>query len=199
MSNQLPVVDGLALPERVRKLLRPGEMMQDEKGRMHQLPRFFFEIESWEHANKTKLTARFTLAELMSVDCRESPELLGNFPHYVPCAITVLARYLEEFRTRVEAPVLIAVNGGYRSPSHRITQHASPHLWAAAVDIFRIGEVWMDSARNTERFARVAEGIGQEVFVKPFGHGPDEADDHLHIDLGFLHVIPRDRTEELPH
>jgi hypothetical protein len=55
----------------------------------------------------------------------------------------------------------------------------------------------MDSQRNVERFARIAEGIGQEVFVKPFGASPDEADDHLHLDLGFLHVIPRESSETL--
>lgn len=198
MSNRLPVVDGLRLPEEVRALLRPGEVMTDERGRPHQLPRFFFQVGSWEQAKKIKLTAHFTLAELMSVDCREAEALLSNFPHHVPCAVTVLARYLEEFRTRVDAPIFVAVNGGYRSPAHQWTKHASPHLWAAGADIFRIGDIWMDSQKNVERFARIAEGIGQELFVKPYGSGPDEADDHLHLDLGFLRLIPRESTEQRP-
>jgi hypothetical protein len=27
--------------------------------------------------------------------------------------------------------------------------------------------------------------------VKPFGHGIGQADDHLHIDLGFATLVPR--------
>jgi hypothetical protein len=198
MSDPLPVVDGLRFPEDLRALLRPGEILEDESGEPHRLPRFFFQVESWEHAKKTKLTAHFTLAELMSVDCHEHRQLLETFPHYVPCSIAVLARYLEEFRTRVEAPVSVAVNGGYRSPAHKLTKHASPHLWAAAADIFRIGEHWMDSQKNVERFARIAEGIGQEVFVKPYGPEPHATEDHLHLDLGFLHVVPRGVSEREP-
>ncbi len=199
MTEHLPIVDGLQLPSALRALLRPGEMFDDDEGRPHQLPRFFLQVDSWEQAKKTKLTAHFTLAELISVDCQEAPSLLREFPHYVPCAIAVLARYLEEFRTRAEAPLLVTVNGGYRSPSHRMTKHATPHLWGAAADIFRVGDAPMDSQKNVERFARIAEGIGQEVFTKPFGHGAGETDDHLHVDLGFLHLIPRVATEKLPN
>src|SRR5690606_3907453 len=85
MSDPLPVVDGLRFTEELRALLRPGEIMEDENGEPHRLPRFFFQVESWEHAKKTKLTAHFTLAELMSVDCHEHRQLLETFPHYVPC------------------------------------------------------------------------------------------------------------------
>jgi hypothetical protein len=198
MSDLLPVVDGLRLPDKVRSLLRPGEMMEDERGHPHQLPRFFFQVDSWEQAKKTKLTAHFTLAELVSVDSHEHRELLDAFPHFVPCGVAVLARYLEEFRTRVDSPVLVSVNGGYRSPAHALSKHASPHLWATGVDIFRIGDTWMDSQKNVERFARIAEGIGQELFVKPYGPEPEGADDHLHLDLGFLHVVPRGVSEKQP-
>ncbi len=195
MSDPLPLVDGRTLPEEHRALLRPGELITDGWGRQHRLPRFFYRVDSWEQAKTTKLTAHFTLSELMAVDCREADLLFRSFPHYVPCAVSVLARYLQEFRSRVEAPVSISVNGGYRSPAHAMSQVASPHLWGAAADIYRIGDNYVDSSKILERYARVAESIGQEVYVKPFGHGPGETDDHLHFDLGFLAVVPRDFTE----
>jgi hypothetical protein len=191
----LKIVDGLTLSAEHRALLRPGEAIADERGRLHRLPRFFYQVDSWEQARGTPLTAHFTLAELIAVDCREADLLLRKFPHFVPCAVSILARYLEEFRARVEAPVIVGVNGGYRSPAHRLTQNGSPHLWAAAADIYRIGDAWLDSEKTIERYARVAEGLGQEVFVKRFGHGEGETDDHLHLDLGHVHWVPRELGE----
>ena len=98
MIETLEVVDGLSLPEEYRKLLRPDEAIADAQTRTLRLPRFFYRVASWEQAREMKLTPHFTLAELMAVDCREAPLLLRTFPHYVPCAVSVLARYLEEFR-----------------------------------------------------------------------------------------------------
>jgi hypothetical protein len=190
VNGDLAIVDGQALSEEVRALLRPGEAIRGGDGEMHLLPRYFYEVPSWEAATSLKLTAHFTLAELMTVDCREAPRLLRVFPHYVPCAVSVLARYLEEFRARVEAPVSVAVNGGYRSPAHRLGG-VSPHLWGAAANLYRVGDQRLDDEKTIERFARVAAGIGQEVHAKPFGHGPGETDDHLHLDLGYLRLVPR--------
>ncbi|MEO6569010.1 MAG: hypothetical protein ABIO94_09640, partial [Opitutaceae bacterium] len=123
-------------------------------------------------------------------DFREAPRLLREFPHFVPCAIAVLARYLEEFRRRADGPVFISVNGGYRSPAHRSHTGPTPHAWGSAADIYRVGGTPLDCAKNIERYAKVAEGIGPEVRVKPFGDAPGEADDHLHLDLGFVTVEP---------
>ena len=78
------------------------------------------EIGSWEEAHEIRLAPHFTLAELMLVDCREARLLLSQFPHYVPCAILLLARFLEDFRREVDAPVFISANGGYRSSAHEI-------------------------------------------------------------------------------
>lgn len=195
MSEPLQVVDGLRLPEEYRALLRPDELIADHAGRLHRLPRFFYRVESWEQAKKTRLTVHFTLAELMAVDCREAELLFRTFPHYVPCAISVLARYLQAFRVRVEAQVSISVNGGYRSPAHALSKGASPHMWGTAANIYRIGSSYLDSQKLVERYARVAESIGQEVHVKPFGPGPGETDDHLHLDLGFLTLVPHDFSE----
>jgi hypothetical protein len=191
----MKIVDGLTLSAEHRALLRPGEMLEVKPGEEHRLPRFFYEIDSWQHAKNTLLTPHFTLSELITVDCREGDLLLHGFPHYVPCAVTVLARYLEDFRERVDAPVCIAVNGGYRSPAHRLTGRPSPHLWATAANIYRIGETWLDSQRAIERYAGIAESLGPEVFVRPYGPEPGETDDHLHVDLGYLLSTPRGYSE----
>jgi hypothetical protein len=191
----MKVVDGFSLSAEHRALLRPGELMSVSERETHQLPRFFYEIESWQHAKETYLTPHFSVSELITVDCREADLLLRQFPHYVPCAITVLARYLEDFRERVDAPVSVAVNGGYRSPAHSLSDRPSPHLWATAANIFRIGETWLDSQKSIERYARIAESLGPEVFVRPYGPEPDETDDHLHLDLGYLLCTPRGYSE----
>ena len=195
MNPPLPIVDGTRLPADVRALLRPGESMRDPAGNAHTLPRFFYEVADWNLAKATRLTTYFTLSELMSVDCREHNGLLGTFPHYVPCAVAILARYLNEFRHRVGAPVSVAVNGGYRSPSHGFSTAASPHLWACAANIYRIGDNRLDSQRAIEKYAAIAQELGQEVLTKPYGSGPGQTDDHLHFDIGYVHWTPRDQNE----
>src|SRR5204862_294723 len=82
------------------------------------LPRFFYEVDSWQTALTTQLTPHFGLWELMDVDLHEASDL-RMFPRYVPCAVTSLAAALEVFRLEVGATVRIAANGGYRSPVHR--------------------------------------------------------------------------------
>ena len=191
----MKVVDGLTLSAEHRALLQPDEMLEVGAKEAHRLPRFFYEIESWQHAKETQLTPHFTLSELITVDCREADLLLHGFPHYVPCAVTVLARYLEDFRERVDAPVCVAVNGGYRSPAHRLAGRLNPHVWAAAANIYRIGDTWLDSQKAIERYARIAESLGPEVYVRPYGFDPGETDDHLHVDLGYLLCTPRGYSE----
>jgi hypothetical protein len=133
---------------------------------------------------------------LLLVDCREADTLLNTFPHYLPCAVQVLAQYLERFREKVEGPVFIATNGGYRSPAHRRNADAvSPHCWGCAADIYRVGDVFLDDEKTIERYRRIAETLGPEVKAKPYGHAPGETDDHLHIDIGYVTLIPGDCDE----
>jgi hypothetical protein len=197
-NGRLKVVDGMTLSAEHRALLRPGEAVTDRHGRTHFLPRFFYEIQSWKQANALQLTPKFTFAELMTVDCREADLLLNTFPHYVPCAVTILARYLEALREKVDAPVFIAANGGYRSPTHQFSREPGPHNWATAANIFRIGDTFLDDEKSIEKYGRIAEAIAPEVFVRPFGHGPDETDDHLHLDIGYVTHVPRDWDEARP-
>src|SRR5438093_7837983 len=165
----LRAIDGLDLPEEYRALLRPGEAETDVQGNVHHLPRFFYEISSWQEAQETRLAPHFTLAELMLVDCREATLLLTQFPHYVPCAIVVLARFLEDFRREVDAPVFISANGGYRSPAHRIGGAKSIHAWGTAANIYRIGDIFLNDAKSIERYGAIASSQGRARLVRAFG------------------------------
>lgn len=188
--TDLPAIDGFALPEPVQALLRPGELALDRFGRAHRLPRFFYEVRSWSQARELALTPHVRLSELLVVDRREAPRLLEEFPHYVPCAVVLLARVLEELRARAGGAVCIAANGGYRSPAHRLSAEAvSPHNWAAAADIYRVGDTWLNTPAAIEKYGAMAREL-PGLHVLPFGHQPGETDDHLHLDLGYAHLVP---------
>jgi hypothetical protein len=188
-------VDGFNLPQDYRALLRPGEAEPDLDGNVHRLPRFFYEVASWEQAHQLRLAPHFTLAELMLVDCRESRLLLSQFPHYVPCAIALLATLLEDFRREVDAPVFISANGGYRSPAHQIGGAKSVHAWGTAANIYRVGDTFLSDARSIEKYRAIAVYLSPVAFVRPYGSQPGETDDHLHIDLGFATLIPHECSE----
>lgn len=187
----MKAIDGLTLSPEHRAALRPGEAVRDENGRVHCLPRFFFELPSWEEARGLRVATHFTLAELITVDSREVELLLRTFPHYVPCAILALARYLEDFRREVDAPVFIGANGGYRSPAHRINRGSSLHSWGTAADIYRVGDTFLDDEKSIGRYAEIAGSLGAEVRVRPY----EEGDDHLQVDLGYLTIVPRECSE----
>jgi hypothetical protein len=191
----LRAIDGLRLTEEYRALLRPGESEAGVNGTVHRLPRFFYEIASWEEAHEVRLAPHFTLAELMLVDCREARRLLSQFPHYVPCAILLLARFLEDFRREVDAPVFISANGGYRSPAHQIGGAKSVHAWGTAANIYRVGDTFLSDARSIQKYRTIAASLGPAVFVRPFGQEEGQTSDHLHIDLGYARLIPRECSE----
>ena len=188
-------IDGLRLAEAYRALLRPGESEAGANGTVHHLPRFFYEIGSWEEAHELRLAPHFTLAELMLVDCRETKLLLSQFPHYVPCAILLIARFLEDFRREVDAPVFISANGGYRSPAHQIGGAKSIHAWGTAANIYRIGDTFLCGARSIEKYRTIAASLSPAVFARPFGREKGQTSDHLHIDLGYASLTPRECSE----
>src|SRR5881296_4154340 len=188
-------IDGFNLPAQYRALLRPAEAETDLQGNVHRLPRFFYEIGSWQEAHDVRLAPHFTLAELMLVDCREARLLLSQFPHYVPCAIVLLAKFLEDFRREADAPVFVSANGGYRSPAHQIGGAKSIHAWGTAADIFRIGDTFLDNTKSIEKYGAIAVSLSPAVLVRPFGSGVGETDDHLHLDLGFASLTPRECSE----
>ena len=193
--ERLRAIDGLNLPGEYRALLRPGAAETDSRGKVHRLPRFFYEIDSWQQAHEIRFAPHFTLAELMLVDCREADLLLSQFPHYVPCAVILLAMFLEDFRREVGAPVFISANGGYRSPAHQIGGAKSIHAWGTAANIYRVGDTFLDDPKSIERYGAIASSLSQAVLVRPFGPGAGETDDHLHLDLGFVSLAPRECSE----
>jgi len=93
-TQLLKVVDAFDLDDELRSLLRPGEMVRDAQGRRHRLPRYFYEVESHEAARKMRLTPHFGLNEFTFVDLKEATRL-QQFPRYVPCAVRLLAFYLD--------------------------------------------------------------------------------------------------------
>lgn len=192
----LKVVDAYDLDDELRSILKPGDMVRDAEGRRHRLPRYFYEIPSHEVAMQTRLSAHFSLNEFVVADLKEAARL-HDYPRYVPCAIRILAFYLEQFRERCGASVHIAVNGGYRSPSHKLSANASPHMWGTAADIFRIGSTIVKTKETIEKYNDIAEELSEEIHVLPYGHVIGKnADDHVHLDLGYITLIPREISED---
>src|SRR5438093_13781421 len=191
----LRAIDGLDLPEEDRALLRPGEAETDVQGNVHHLPRFFYEIGSWQEAHEIRLAPHVTLAELILVDLREARLLLSQFPHYVPCAILFHARFQEDFRREVDAPMFVSANGGYRSPAHQIGGAKSIHAWGTAANIYRIGDTFLCDTKSIEKYRTTAASLSSAVFVRPFGREKEQSSDHLHIDLGYGRLTPRECSE----
>jgi hypothetical protein len=88
--------------------------------------------------------------------------------------------------------VHVAANGGYRSPRHALTRHASRHCWGTAANIYRIGDTYLDNRDEIEKYAAIARRVIPGVWIRPFGSEDGEADDHLHIDLGYTLFEPVD-------
>ena len=193
----LQVVDGLALSPRLRRLLRPGQLVRGRDGLVRRLPRWFYEIPSWNVALETPLTPHYKLWEFLDVDVREDERLRVQGPRYVPLAVTLLAGALEAFRQEVDTYVHIAANGGYRSPAHKLAGPGSVHCWATAVNIYRVGDDWLDDERAITRYGDVARSVFPAFRALPYGHGVGETDDHLHLDVGFAVVAPHGGGDEM--
>lgn len=189
MSMPLPLVLAADLPGELRQVLRPGETLQDRSGAARVLPSSFLRVDSWSQARETLLTPHFALWELIGVDVREAPPA-RSFPRYVPCALLLLAAGLELFRLEVGATVHVAANGGYRSPGHGLSRHASRHCWGTAANIYRVGDTYLDTREEVEKYADIARRVIPGAWVRPFGQEDGQADDHLHIDIGYTVFDP---------
>ena len=193
----LKVVDAFDLDDELRTLLRPGDMVKDELQRRHRLPRYFYEVPSHEFAMSVRLTPHFAINEFVLIDLKEAPRL-QQWPRYIPCAVRVLAFFLEQFRAAAGASVHIAVNGGYRSPAHKMAEKsASLHMWGTAADIYRIGTTILKTKEAIDKYNEMAEDLSDDVHVLPYGHVTGaNADDHVHLDLGYITLIPREISED---
>jgi len=195
-TTSIKVVDAFDLDDELRSILKPGEMVRDAQGRRHRLPRYFYEVPSHEASTSIRLTPHFGLNEFILVDLKEAERLQGA-PQYIPCAVSLLAFFLEQFRAAVGASVHIAVNGAYRSPQHRLSQNATAHMWGTAADIYRIGTTIVKTKETIDKYNDVAEDLSADVHVLPYGHDTGHAaDDHVHIDLGYITLVPREISED---
>ena len=185
----LSIVDGLTLADAHRSLLRPDEVVSCPDGVPRRLPRYFFKVDSWAQALEMRLTDNFSLWEFIDVDLYE-PDLLRQYPRYVPCAVTLLAAHLEIFRSAVSGTVHISANGGYRSPAHRRSTPGSPHAWATAANIYRIGGDYMDTRERIEKMNGLVARLMPGVWTRPYGSTAGTVDDHIHIDLGYALTTP---------
>lgn len=186
----LRVVDGCTLERRYRDILLPGEALCDHSGQARFLPRYFYEVESWQQASDTLLAPHFTVAEFIHTDVREAPPL-RVFPRYIPCATALLAIALEQFREAVGTYVHIGANGGYCSPRHALIAGASPHCWGTAADIYRVGDIYLDTPETINRFAEIVRAVLPTAWTRPLGPDLGQTDDHLHVDLGYVVSVPR--------
>ncbi|HZG42605.1 MAG TPA: hypothetical protein VEY93_06555 [Longimicrobium sp.] len=193
---QLRVVDGMSLDEAHRQVLRPGQLVRGRDGRARRLPRWFYEVPSWESALETQLAPNFKVWEFLNVDVREHELQRLRWPRYLPMAVGLLAAALEVFRAEVNTYVHVAANGGYRSPAHRLSGPASPHFWGTAVNLYRVGDDWLDDEKNITRYARLARELSPAFFALPYGHGLGETDDHLHLDVGYVTLAPHGGASE---
>ncbi|MEX2151742.1 MAG: hypothetical protein WD825_00285 [Gemmatimonadaceae bacterium] len=195
-SIPLRIVDGRRLEKKFRDALRPGGVLSDSQGQAHALPRYFYEVPSWDVAVNLQLSEHFALWEFIHTDVHEV-EALRTFPRYVPCAITLMALGLEQFRDAVGSFVHIAANGGYRSPGHALSVHATPHAWGTAVNIYKVGDTMLDEQEALEHYAEIAYRSMPGVYVRPFGKVRGYTDDHLHLDFGYVVAVPRGAPFEM--
>lgn len=170
-------------------------MLRDAQGRRHRLPRYFYEVPSHAEAREIRLSTHFGMNEFIQVDLKEAPRL-QQFPRHIPCAIRLVAFYLQRLREIAGASIHISVNGGYRSPAHKMAVAATPHMWGTAVDIYRVGSTILHSEEAIQKYNRMAEEMSDDWYVMPYGHELGKADDHVHLDLGYLNVVPREMSED---
>jgi hypothetical protein len=69
-------------------------------------------------------------------------------------------------------------------------------MWGTAVDLYRVGSVILREQAPIETYNRVAEELTDDWYVMPYGHEIGKADDHLHLDLGYVVVVPREISED---
>jgi hypothetical protein len=69
-------------------------------------------------------------------------------------------------------------------------------MWGTAVDLYRVGSVVLRDQNSIETYNRVAEELSDDWWVMPYGHEIGKADDHMHLDLGYVTLVPREIKED---
>ena len=58
-----------------------------------------------------------------------------------------------------------------------------------------IGDTFLSDARSIGKYRAIAGSLSPAVVVRPFGHEKGQTSDHLHLDLGYASLTPRECTE----
>jgi hypothetical protein len=69
-------------------------------------------------------------------------------------------------------------------------------MWGTAADIYRAGSTILRTKEAIEKYNEIAEDVSEDVRVLPYGHAIGNADDHVHVDLGYITMIPREISED---
>jgi hypothetical protein len=67
-------------------------------------------------------------------------------------------------------------------------------MWGTAADVYRVGSTVLNDSDAIQKYGRLAREIAPSALqVKPYGHDLGSTDDHLHVELGYLTLEPRER------
>ena len=70
-------------------------------------------------------------------------------------------------------------------------------MWGTAADFYRVGNNILKTKELIEKYNDAAEDLSADVTVLPYGPVPGRnADDHVHFDLGYITVVPREISED---
>jgi hypothetical protein len=69
-------------------------------------------------------------------------------------------------------------------------------MWGTAADLYRIGSQVLNEKDTIEKFNRLAEDTSDDLWVMPYGHEIGKTDDHIHLDLGYVSLVPREMSED---
>jgi hypothetical protein len=53
-----------------------------------------------------------------------------------------------------------------------------------------VGDTFLNTRERIEKYASIAQQVLPGVWTHPVGHGAEQTDDHLHLDLGFVLSVP---------
>ena len=53
-----------------------------------------------------------------------------------------------------------------------------------------MGDTYLNTPSAIEKYGALARELAPEINVLPYGHLPGESDDHLHLDIGYVRLVP---------
>ena len=184
---------GSSCPPVIATLLKPGGAPGRPRRRDASAAALLLRDRLVGRALATPLSAHFALWEFIDVDVRE-PALLRIFPRYVPVrgqharrrarAVSLGSRRARAHHGQRRLPLAVA---------RAVDRRGSPHCWGTAANIYRIGPDYLDTPQRIERYAAIARRVLPFSRIRPSGDAIAATDDHLHVDIGYVTVVPRRR------